>query len=1416
MTAGPLLAIQDLHAYYGEAHILQGVSLAVQPGEVVTLIGRNGAGKTTTLRSILGIVAPRGGHITFDGVELAGLPTHTIAQRGIAYVPEERRILPNLSVEENLRLGRLGAGGSRSDGDAVMEEVLGHFPRLRERLAQKGKSLSGGEQQMLAIARGLVASPKLMLVDEPTEGLSPDHRGEPHRRSCARSTVAAPPSCWSSRSSRSRSRSPTGSTSWIRAASSSRGRPRHCAPTPPSSSASSASSRAAGFTQSTIASVAPRPVPSLSAGSFYTGLAIRTHSMIRRPSCGRENRHRTGRLAGSAPGTGDASSTPGGTPPMRWLRMRAPRAGRRVVIAGAILALAIGVTGYYASPAVVRHLLISQIESRTHRSVSIDAVSLNPFTGRLVVRGFRLQEPDGKTPFTDFDRLDVRVRPLSLLRGHLWIREVTLEGSTVRIIRFAEGFNISDLISSSGGSGRTLDVTVDRLVVTKGTVALEDRALAEPRTWYSENIEIEARNLSTLRGDGRAVARSVTVGAPVLLEMQHVRLYPIHLEAAVTTSELDLSLARLYFPRDAAVVLERGRASSTLKVALDARAGVRADISGSLEDVVLVRRGERDPSVLLPKLTVELADFQYQDDQVQVGRFELAGSASVKDPSARGGGRFQVSTLRASVADVTWPVLRPGRVDVRSSVPGGGLLNLTGRLSPPPDASQLRLQLERVDLGPWARLVPSSLRIEGLAEANLHVDEPLAPAVPTRVQGSIAVNQLGVKDASQEVLRARRIEATGLEVQWPSRLAVRQLVISGPRATIERDSAGSIAVPGRPNAAAPVPTGSASAGPASPLALAVGEIVVKDGGLSWRDHAVKPDVALEFARLEARITGAAWPLRGPLGVRAGVRPPGGGRVEVNGRVGVDPITAEGQVTAIDAEVAPYRAYVPLPARISGRVDFDLAVALPPVTEGRAIARGRAGASSIDVRDGERTVMRVERARATGVEVDWPRRVAIRDVTLQRPWILLERDQGGALPLRTLLTPRGANKSAQNGSAPSGGATVPVTVDHLLFEDGGARTVDQRVAPPFALDTQRVTGRLDGLSTDPAARPARLEMAGRVGADSSLTLRGTLGSLGGPLRLDMSADLHGFAVPRTNPYLVQQVAWEARSGSLTTSVRCRIDGDALDAKTEILLSRLEVARAGGPDEAQARIGLPLGTIVALMKDRRGDIRVSLPVGGRLSDPRFDVSEALWSTVRNVAVKAITAPVSWIGRVQVGANSRIERVDVDPIPFAPGSASLAPEAQEQVARLAAFLDQVPEVRLALLPVVSSRDRAALEEKAREPAAGLLRERKTSPESLTERAEAPRAGLADTGVGDKGPSKTELADLAARRLEAVREGIKKAGGDGGRLKIAAPSTAESAEGQVKVDLVEPENPGPPGRPGFLRRLLGQAGPDGRPARN
>ncbi len=152
-----LLTLEGVHTYYGEAHILQGVSATVGEGEVVTLIGRNGAGKTTTLRSIMGIVRARQGHVRLRGEDITALKTHEIARRGIAWIPEERRVLPNLTVLENLRLGMLG--GTAPNGADVLEEVFGYFPRLRERIAHRGRFLSGGEQQMLA--------------DEPTEGLAP-------------------------------------------------------------------------------------------------------------------------------------------------------------------------------------------------------------------------------------------------------------------------------------------------------------------------------------------------------------------------------------------------------------------------------------------------------------------------------------------------------------------------------------------------------------------------------------------------------------------------------------------------------------------------------------------------------------------------------------------------------------------------------------------------------------------------------------------------------------------------------------------------------------------------------------------------------------------------------------------------------------------------------------------------------------------------------------------------------------------------------------------------------------------------------------------------------------------------------------------------------------------------------------------
>ena len=167
-----MLRVEGLHAWYGPSHILQGISLEVKQGEIVCLIGRNGAGKTTTLKSIMGLVDRRAGNVIFDGQEILGQPAHTRFGSGLAYVPEDRRIVPGLTVRENLRLGLIASPGRRREAELI-ERATAVFPRLKERLDQIAVTMSGGEQQMLAIARAIISDPKLVMLDEPSEGIMP-------------------------------------------------------------------------------------------------------------------------------------------------------------------------------------------------------------------------------------------------------------------------------------------------------------------------------------------------------------------------------------------------------------------------------------------------------------------------------------------------------------------------------------------------------------------------------------------------------------------------------------------------------------------------------------------------------------------------------------------------------------------------------------------------------------------------------------------------------------------------------------------------------------------------------------------------------------------------------------------------------------------------------------------------------------------------------------------------------------------------------------------------------------------------------------------------------------------------------------------------------------------------------------------
>jgi branched-chain amino acid transport system ATP-binding protein len=172
-SAETLITVEDLHTYYGKSHILHGVSLTVGRGEVVGLLGRNGVGKSTTLKTIMGLVHPRQGRVLLEGQAITALPAHRLAKLGIAYVPEDRRVFRLLTVMENLRTGLDRPGVTDERKRELIDKVFSYFPVLGERRNQAGGSVSGGEQLMLAIARAMMLEPKIILLDEPTEGLMP-------------------------------------------------------------------------------------------------------------------------------------------------------------------------------------------------------------------------------------------------------------------------------------------------------------------------------------------------------------------------------------------------------------------------------------------------------------------------------------------------------------------------------------------------------------------------------------------------------------------------------------------------------------------------------------------------------------------------------------------------------------------------------------------------------------------------------------------------------------------------------------------------------------------------------------------------------------------------------------------------------------------------------------------------------------------------------------------------------------------------------------------------------------------------------------------------------------------------------------------------------------------------------------------
>ena len=1082
---------------------------------------------------------------------------------------------------------------------------------------------------------------------------------------------------------------------------------------------------------------------------------------------------------------------------------------RRWLALGVVVSLVAVLGLRLALPELIRLGVLARVHTITGRTASLDAVDVALLQGRVTLRGFRLADrASEREPFAEFTRLDLHLRLPALLRGHLWLREVVLSNPTVRVIRYpGDEFNLSDLVRQSGESQRLVEITVDRFVVVNGTTTLEDRALPEPRTWRSEGMAVEAHNLSSRPQYGTAVATSVTGGAPVSVRMERLRLYPIDLEATVTIDGLDLAMGRVYLPPSTPVLLDQGRGSTSVRVRLDAREGLRLDGTARVADVLLTRRDGR-ALARVPVLTAALDGLHLRPGGMALARLAIDASAAVVDPSAGSTVRFAPTTLRARVTDLTWPVSQPAGLDLATRVQGHGNLTVAGTLHPPAAPSELRLRLENFDLAPWARFAPLAARFTGVAEADLRLNEPLRAGVPSRVRGVIAVRDAGVWDGSARLIEAQRIEASELQLDWPDRFRVGRLAIREPRVVIERGRTGEFTIarllgpPAASDSSTPVPEPARGPVTAS-RSVDIGQVLVQDGTVVWRDQTVTPPVSAALSGLSATVTGAGWPVAAPLELRLAGHPTGGGQLQLTGRVGLTPLAADTRVTARAVDLAPYEPYLGMAARLKAWTDLDLAVIMP-APEGPVTVRGRAALAHVDVRDGERTVFQLERAVATGLEVQWPHQVAAAHVALEAPWILVERDERGAMAMRALLPPGTNGMAAPRRAAPEQAwspRTLAVTVGRLTVAEGGARVVDRSIAPAFALDLRRLALRAEGVSTKPGSK-ADIDLTGQAEAGAVLALRGSVGPVSGPLEFDLSGELRGFDASRTNPYLVRYLAWQAAQGAVTARVEGRVRNDALDARVDVQLSRLQFLRATPSDQTGAGAGLPLNLVVALMRDSRGDIRVSVPVGGRLTDPRFDFRETIRSAIRTVAIKTITAPVSWIGRLHASPDSGIERVEVDPIPFQPASAELTADGRTQATRVAAFLGQFGEVRMTLAPVVSERDLAALRRQAAEAAVDRLAAgARISPEAaaarlfrerLPDRPVPAEPGATLAALADTEASPAHAADLAARRLETLLAAFKEAGVSRAQLVEAPPVERPNlTAGAIELNLLEPDRP-------------------------
>jgi hypothetical protein len=638
-----------------------------------------------------------------------------------------------------------------------------------------------------------------------------------------------------------------------------------------------------------------------------------------------------------------------------------------------------------------------------------------------------------------------------------------------------------------------------------------------------------------------------------------------------------------------------------------------------------------------------------------------------------------------------------------------------------------------------------------------------------------------------------------------------------------------------PKASAPtvgrsgVPAGSPAARPASPsrrtlfpiiqtLArgfeqIRVERITLAPSTVAFIDESVKPTTTLALTKFQVGVDDFTWPVAGPARVAVSTGLPGGGTLDVKGPVMLQPFDARLTTTLRNAPVQPYQAYIPVLARLSGRFNGDSQDHIA-FRDGIVVlaSRGNSWARNVAIRapGGDRPVISVERMELVGLDVDWPKRAGFVRAGFLRPRLEIEREADGAMNVRQVFTPLEEERSApapKPAAAPGAGPqgprpralheTMRLEFGEVRIDDGFIRFLDRTTTPAFSQDLSRLALSLKGFGNQPNRR-ATLALQSVVGGDGGLDIRGEIGPLGGPVFIDLVGELRSFKLPSVDPYAVTTTGWVIKKGELQYTVRFKLDGDQLTAHNDVVVGELQVVPGRETDEVKRRIGLPLGLIVALIKDQKGDIRASVPVTGSVNDPKFGLGDAIWTAVKNVLTNIVAAPFKAIGSLFSGGET-LEEPRVDAVTFAAGSSVLSPAMEEHLLRVADFLRRAPFVDLTMTSVPSRADVEALKSEAVTARLRDFQKERDLDDDAAALAAYYQEHLPDVPLPatvkeqlallrEREPAPDALlAGLARRRLEATRERLLKGEGiPATRLLMEeAPPTVSEAAGQGRVEF-------------------------------